>query len=140
MAVTITVTDVAEQPSRPTAPSVTATDGSTTSLDVSWAAPGTNGGPALTGYEVEYRKVPAIVWTARTGTVTGTSTTITSLDASSEYQVQVRALNGETPSAWSLHGSGTTGTPNSAPTFANLTEARSVAENTAAGENVGAVE
>ena len=139
VAVTITVTDVAEQPSRPTAPSVTATDGSTTSLDVSWAAPGTNGGPALTGYEVEYRKVPAIVWTARTGTVTGTSTTIASLDASSEYQVQVRALNGETPSAWSLHGSGTTGTPNSAPTFANPTEARSVAENTAAGENVGAV-
>ena len=137
--VTITVTDVAEQPATPTAPSVTATAGSTTSLDVSWTAPGTNGGPALTGYEVEYRKVPATVWTAWTGTVTGTSATITPLDASSEYQVQVRALNGETPSGWSPHGSGTTGTPNSAPTFANNTEARSVAENTGSGENVGAV-
>ena len=139
VAVTITVTDVAEQPSTPTAPSVTATSGSTTSLDVSWTAPGTNGGPALTGYEVEYRKVPATVWTAWTGTVTGTSATITPLDASSEYQVQVRALNGETPSGWSPHGSGTTGTPNSAPVFANATEARSVAENSAAETNVGAV-
>ena len=137
--VTITVTDAAEQPETPTAPSVTATAGSTTSLDVSWTAPGLNGGPALTGYELQYRKVPATVWTAWTGTVTGTSATIASLDASSEYQVQVRALNGETPSEWSPHGTGTTGTPNSAPAFANATEARSVAENTAAGENVGAV-
>ena len=137
--VTITVTDVAEQPATPTAPSVTATDGSTTSLDVGWTEPGLNGGPALTGYEVEYRKVPATVWIAWTGTVTGTSATITPLDASSEYQVQVRALNGETPSAWSPHGSGTTGTPNSAPVFANNMEARSVAENTGSGENVGAV-
>ena len=139
VAVTITVTDVAEQPATPTAPSVTATSGSTTSLDVSWTAPGLNGGPALTGYEVQYRKVPATVWTAWTGTVTGTSTTITGLDASSEYQVQVRALNGETPSGWSPAGSGTTATPNSAPEFANATEARSVAENSAADSNVGAV-
>ena len=139
VAVTITVTDVDEQPETPTAPTVAATANTTTSLDVSWTAPGTNGGPALTGYEVQYRKVPATVWTAWTGTVTGTSATIASLDASSEYQVQVRALNGETPSDWSPHGSGTTGTPNSAPTFANNMEARSVAENTASGEDVGAV-
>ena len=86
--VTITVTDVAEQPATPTAPSVTATAGSTTSLDVSWTAPGTNGGPALTGYELQYRKVPATAWTAWAGTVTGTGATITPLDASSEYQVR----------------------------------------------------
>ena len=139
VAVTITVTDVAEQPATPTAPSVTATAGSTTSLDVSWTAPGLNGGPALTGYEVQYRKVPATVWTDRSHSGTGTSTTISGLDASSEYQVQVRALNGETPSGWSPHGSGTTGTPNAPPVFANATEARSVAENTASAENVGAV-
>ena len=136
VAVTITVTDVAEQPATP---SVTATSGSTTGLDVTWTAPGLNGGPALTGYEVEYRKVPATVWTDRSHSGTGTGATIAGLDASSEYQVRVRALNGETPSDWSPHGSGTTGTPNSAPEFANAAEARSVAENTAAAENVGAV-
>ena len=47
---------------------------------------------------------------------TGTSTMIASLDASSDYQVQVQALNGEIPSDWSPHGGGTTGTPNRALT------------------------
>ena len=106
---------------------------------MSWTAPGLNGGPALTGYEVEYRKGTTGSWTDRSHSGTGTSTTITPLDASSEYQVQVRALNGETPSAWSPPGSGTTGTPNSAPTFANNMEARSVAENSVAETNVGAI-
>ena len=137
--VTITVTDVNEKPATPTAPSVTATDGSTTSLDVTWTAPGLNGGPALTGYEVQYRKGSSGSWTAHSHSGAGASTTIASLDASSEYEVQVRALNGETPSDWSPAGAGTTGTPNSAPTFANNMEARSVAENSAAETNVGAV-
>ena len=54
--VTITVTDVNEQPGRPAAPSVGATANSDTSLDVSWAAPGLNGGPAITGYNLQYRQ------------------------------------------------------------------------------------
>ena len=109
--VTITVTDVDEQPETLAAPSVTATSGSTTSLDVAWTAPGTNGGPALTGYEVQYRKGTSGPWTAHSHSGTGASTTIASLDASSEYQVQVRALNGETPSAWSAPGEGSTVAP-----------------------------
>ena len=117
VAVTITVTDVAEQPARPGAPSVTATANTTDSLDVSWAAPGTDGGPALTGYELQYRKGTSEPWTAWAHSGTGTSTTITGLDAASEHQVQVRALNGETPGEWSDSGTGTTGTPNNAPTF-----------------------
>ena len=117
LAVTITVTDVAEQPARPGAPSVTATANTTDSLDVSWAAPGTDGGPALTGYELQYRKGTSGPWTAWAHSGTGTSTTITGLDAASEHQVQVRALNGETPGEWSDSGTGTTGTPNNAPTF-----------------------
>ena len=138
IAVTITVTDVAEQPETPAAPSVTATAGSTTSLDVAWTAPGRNGGPELTGYKLQYRKGGSGSWTEPSGTETGTSATIASLDANSEYQVQVRALNGETPSAWSPTGTGST-RENSAPTFANNMEPRSVAENTGAGESVGAV-
>ena len=51
IAVTITVTDVDEPPSAPAMPTVSPTSGSPASLDVSWTAPGRNGGPALTGYE-----------------------------------------------------------------------------------------
>ncbi len=104
--VTITVTDEDEQPDKPAKPTVTATSGSTTSLDVSWTEPGLNGGPEITGYEVLYQSrasatdpwSSAVDW-PHTGTTT--TTAITGLMADTEHRVQVRALNGETPSAWS---------------------------------------
>ena len=135
--VTINVTDVNEKPATPGAPTVTATSNTTTSLDVSWTAPGLNGGPALTGYEVRYRISGS--WIDWTHSGTGTSATITGLTASTTYDVQVRALNGETPSDWSSTGTGSTGTPaNNAPEFSDgASTARSVAENTAASSNVG---
>ena len=42
-------------PGRPAAPSVSATAGSGTSLDVTWAAP-SNTGPAITSYDLQYRQ------------------------------------------------------------------------------------
>ena len=136
--VTINVTDVNEKPAKPATPTVTATSNTTDSLDVSWTAPGLNGGPALTGYEVRYRISGS--WTDWTHSGTGTSATITGLTASTTYDVQVRALNGETPSDWSSTGAGSTGTPaNNAPEFSDgASTTRSVAENTAASSNVGA--
>ena len=135
--VTINVTDVNEKPTTPGAPSVTATSNTTDSLDVSWTAPGLNGGPALTGYDVRYRISGS--WIDWTHSGTGTSATITGLTASTTYDVQVRALNGETPSDWSSTGTGSTGTPaNNAPEFSDgASTTRSVAENTASGANVG---
>ena len=135
--VTVSVTDVNEKPTTPATPTVTATSGATDSLDVSWTAPGLNGGPALTGYEVRYRISGS--WTDWTHSGTGTSATITGLTASTTYDVQVRALNGETPSDWSSTGTGSTGTPaNNAPEFSDgASTTRSVAENTAASSNVG---
>ena len=100
IAVTISVTDVAEQPSKPAAPTVSAVSGSATSLTASWSAPGLNGGPALTGYEVQYRAGSG-TWTDFGHTGTAVTTTITGLMADTSYQVRVRALNGETPSDWS---------------------------------------
>ena len=139
VAIAISLVDVAEQPSRPAAPSVSATSGSTTSLNVAWSAPGRNGGPALTGYSVQYRAGSSGVFRAWSHSGTSTSATITGLTANTSYQVQVRALNGETPSAWSPSGTGRTNTPaNSAPVFAAASLTRSVAENTAANTNVGA--
>ena len=99
--VTITVTDVDEQSAKPAKPTVTATSGSSTSLDVSWTEPGLNGGPEITGYSVEYREGTSGDWKNVTHSGTGTTTTITGLTANTEYQVQVRALNGEKPSDWS---------------------------------------
>ena len=141
ISVTITVTDVNEQPGWPAAPSVGATANSDTSLDVSWTAPGLNGGPAITGYHLQYRQGTSGPWTNGPQNVSGTSTAITGLTAGTSYQVQVRALNGETPSDWSPAGTGTTtAAANNAPIFAEGTSTkRRVAENTAAITNIGVV-
>ena len=104
--ITVTVMDVDEQPDKPAKPTVTAVSGSSTSLDVSWTEPGLNGGPAIIGYQLRYRSrasatdpwSPAVDW-PHTGTTT--TTTITGLTATTEYVVQVKALNGETATAYS---------------------------------------
>ena len=111
ISVTITVTDVNEQPGRPAAPSVGATANSDTNLDVSWTAPGLNGGPAITGYNLRYRQGTGGSFTNGPQNVSGTSAMISGLTAGTSYQVQVRALNGETPSDWSPAGTGSTSTP-----------------------------
>ena len=136
---TITVTDVDEPPATPAAPTVSATANSDTSLDVSWTAPGLNGGPAITGYHLQYRQGTTGPWTNGPQNVSGTSTAIADLTAGTAYQVQVRALNGETPSDWSPSGTGSTSSAtNNAPTFTEGTSTtRSVAENTASSQNIG---
>ena len=135
--VTITVTDVSEPPARPAAPSVSSVVGSTTSLSVMWTAPA-NTGPAIDHYDLRYRQGTIGSWTNGPQNVSGTSATITGLGAGS-YQMQVLATNAEGDSPWSPPGSGQTNTAgNTAPTFSSPTASRSVAENSAAGTNVGA--
>ena len=117
ISVTITVTDVNEQPGRPAAPSVGATANSDTSLDVSWTAPGLNGGPAITGYNLQYRQGTTGSFTNGPQNVSGTSAMIAGLTAGTSYQVQVRALNGETPSDWSPAGTGSASSTPGQPTL-----------------------
>ena len=136
VAVTITVTDVAEPPAAPGAPTVSATAGSTAALDVAWTAPANDGKPAIEHYDVQYRAGSSGGFTAGPQDVAGTAATIASLTAGTEYEVQVRATNDEGDGAWSASGSGT---PNSPPEFADATLSRGVAENSAAGTAVGAV-
>ncbi len=106
---TDTVTDVTEPPGQPAAPSVSATSGSTTSLDVSWTAPA-NTGPPIDNYDLQYQKTTESNWTGPQNQ-TGTSVAIGSLDAGTAYRVQVRATNAEGDGGWSPSGTGTTNSP-----------------------------
>ena len=108
ISVTINLDDVDEKPGTPEAPTVSSPDGSTTTLLATWTAPDLNGGPPLTGYDVQYRQGIDGVWTDWPHTGTDTTTTITQLAAGTDYQVRVRAL-GEIPSDWSPPASGRTG-------------------------------
>ena len=141
---TIDVTDVDEPPAAPSAPSVEATAGSATRLEVSWSAPDNAGRPAIASYDLRYCAGSATEcdtdgdFTDGPQDVPGTRTTaaLTGLTPGTEYQVQVRATNDEGDSDWSA--SGTDSTANSAPVFADATLTRSIAENTPADVNVGA--
>ena len=140
VAVTVAVTDVEEQPGTLAAPEVLASSGSTTRLDVRWAAADPSGGPAITGYAVEYREGETGAWTSHRHTGTRTRARIDGLTAASAYQVRVRARNGETPGDWSEPGAGRTGTAdNTAPVFdSGLATTLTADENTVAGTDLGA--
>ena len=98
---TIDVTDVNEQPAKPDPPTVTATAGAAGSLDVSWVKPDLNGGPEITGYNLQYVVPPGTVWNGEGHNGTGTTTSFPNLDPDEEYVVRVRAENGETQSDFS---------------------------------------
>ena len=138
--VTISVTDVAEPPSAPATPMVSAVSGSTTSLSVSWGAPANAGKPAIASYGVQYRAGSSGTWSDGPEDVATTTATITSLTANTLYQARVRATNAEGDSGWSdPPGSGrTNSSTNNAPVFDPAMPEREIAENTAAGVNVGA--
>ena len=157
---TINVTDNdGEAPKKPAAPRVTATSGSGWSLQVTWIAP-LNDGPPITGYQIRYRKTGdnTALWRQWAHTGTGRSAKITTipvdgtdlhLEPRTQYEVQVRALNGEgDPDSfevdpndnWSKSGRGTTGASNERPVFDSTLLAvveLEVEENTRSGQNVG---
>ena len=101
LAVTIRLTDVLEQSARPAKPRLSPLRGSTTSLSARWTRPGLNGGPAITGYDVQYREAPNGTWMEWPHGDATVTTTITGLTAGRSYQARVRAKNGERDSEWS---------------------------------------
>ena len=163
-ALTINVTDAVEVPEKPAAPRVTATSGSGWSLEVTWNAP-RNDGPPITSYQIRYRKTgdSAATWRQWNHTGTGRSAKITTIEVSdddntqvhleprTQYEVQVRALNGEgdptgfddddSPNDnWSTSGRGTTGASNERPVFDSMLPVvveLEVEENTRSGQSVG---
>ena len=101
VAVTIDVTDVDEQSATPAKPTLAAVDGSSTTLTATWEKPDLNGGPDITGYALQYREGATGAWEDFAHTGTAVTATIGALTADTEYQVQVRAKNGEIDSDWS---------------------------------------
>ncbi len=108
--VIINIVDLAERPTQLGAPTVSATAGSITSLDVSWTAPPNVGRPPITHYNLRYREDSVETWTDGPQNVTGTAAQITDLTADTPYQVGVQAVNHE-GSVWSGYGVGRTDAP-----------------------------
>ncbi len=135
--VTITVTDVDEPPLTPGIPAMT--QNTQTSLTMAWTAPGSIGRPAVSDYDYQYKKTAENTWTEVTNTpITDTSVEITGLEATTYYDVQVRATNDEGTGDWSDSGIGVTRTlPNTPPEFPGSTTERHVIENTEDRQNVG---
>ena len=113
---TITTAIVTTVPSRPAAPTLTATH---TTVTASWAAPN-NGGSAITSYDVRYKSTSVATWTA-VSDVTTTTTTISGLASGATYEVQVRATNGVGNSSYSPSATITTLAVPSTPAAPTLT-------------------
>ena len=97
--VVIRVRNVAEPPQEPTG--LTLVQAYPTSMALSWTPPDNTGRPAITGYDLQYKKSNETTWTAGLQGITETSDSITGLDPSTSYHVQVRANNDEGNGTWS---------------------------------------
>ena len=104
--VTVNVADLDEPPQAPRAPTVSAVEGSLTSLSVRWRAPANTGPPAT--YDLRYRQ-PGGSWTDGPKNVAGRTAMIGGLARGTEYEVQVLARNDEGESGWSPAGRRITG-------------------------------
>ena len=99
---------------------MTATVQGPTRIDLSWSAPSDDGGAAITAYDVRHIEtaasdkadanwtLAAAVWTTGSGALRHS---LMGLTGSTQYDVQVRAVNAAGPGAWSSTATGTTGPP-----------------------------
>ncbi|MDE0474899.1 MAG: cadherin domain-containing protein [Gammaproteobacteria bacterium] len=126
--VTIRLTDV-PPPGRLRKPFMRGAQGKVTAT---WTAP-SNAGPAITGYDLGYRRDSAGGDWAEVSLGDVLKHAVTGLPAGTLYRVRLRAVSAEGAGAWSEPGR--TGT---SPRFDPASVTRSVPENSAAGTAVGA--
>ena len=136
VAVTIQVTNVNEPPNRMARPTAA---GGFEQITVTWIPP-SNPGPAISGYDVQYRIRGATTFDniANFGP-TPTSGVITGLARGKYYQAQVRAKNADGDAEWSPKADPDPRVnPNKSPEFdSGLPDKFSVAEAQVAGAEVG---
>ena len=111
-------------------------------MKVKWVAPD-NAGPEIASYDVQYRiDRSSDEWADITIGGSGLEAVLPELESSTEYEVQVRAVNDEGQGPWSESGTGETKAlppPNSRPAFGEeVVTALVVAENTAGQTALGA--
>ncbi len=131
---------------KPFAPSIDTVTPRNTELAVAWSAPTVDGGSEITSYGVHHILTSGDAtidanWTPNNSAwITGGGDleyTITGLTNAMLYDVRVSATNAIGTSEWSTVKTGTPDVLNHDPSFADATAMRSVAENTAAGRNIG---
>ena len=103
-------------PTPPGAPAIGAVTSGTDSLTVSWTAPSSDGGSAITAYDLRHIETSADesddsnwtvvndVWTAGGGTL---QYTLIGLAGATQYDLQIRAVNAGGDGSWSETGTGT---------------------------------
>ena len=131
------------------APRITSVTPETAGLVVEWAVPTATDESDITAYDVRHidaestdtEKAVDANWTLQDNAWTSGDLkyTISGLTEGTEYDVQVRAVTtGDVDGPWSVTATGKPGAANQAPSFDEGDSAeRSVAENSAAGVNVG---
>jgi hypothetical protein len=95
----------AEQATAPGAPTAISASAGDASIVVSWSAPVSNGGSAITGYTVSYTPSGGGEQTTTVGNVT--TYTLTGLTNSAQYSVKVLAINAIGSSSYSFTASAT---------------------------------
>ena len=94
-----------QPPAAPNAPTVN--ENGFYALTVSWTEPASEGS-AITGYDLQYRKMTEEDWIDGPQNQAGTSAEISGLEGDIAYEVRVRARNAAGDGNWSEPGEGTT--------------------------------
>ena len=101
-------------------PAISSATATLTSVTVTWSAPSSDGGAAITAYDLRYIRSDAAdksdgqwtgqddIWETGGGALSYTQTGLT---PSTGYDFQVRAVNADGDGAWSATRAATTGTP-----------------------------
>ncbi|WP_375474894.1 fibronectin type III domain-containing protein [uncultured Jatrophihabitans sp.] len=105
-------------PTAPGAPTAAHAIAGNASATVSWTAPASNGGAAITGYHVQYSANNGGTWAdgpASAQSSTATTATVTGLANGTAYEFQVAAINSVGTGAYSAASSAVTPAPPTAP-------------------------
>ena len=109
-------------------------------MTTTWDAPSYTGVTPITSYNFRYKKSHLSEWDTISG-ITGTERTISGLSHSTQYHLEVQAVNSFGAGDWSKTrtvGTTSTSTPNHRPYFLpDNNYSITVAENTPAGQEIG---